>query len=204
MWAVDICTQTGGGVSRREVRVEIKGSHSETRINGAYIGRGKAHIDTTTLVTHAVPKAVSRQIFRGVLDDRSRGVFQGKVIVAEDAQQTDGKQQHKALLLSDNAEVDAKPELEIYADDVVCAHGATVGEIDAEKLFYMRARGISEAEARAMLVESFLMESIAEIRDEAVREQFRDALATRLRETHPDIETSDVGVAGIDLKNEDA
>ena len=180
--------QTGGGVSRRDVRVEIKGSHAEARINGAYVGLGKAHIDNTTLVTHAVPRSVSRQIFRGVLDDTSRGVFQGKVIVAEDAQRTDGKQQHKALLLSDKAEVDAKPELEIYADDVVCAHGATVGEIDADKLFYMRARGIPEREARALLVESFLMESIDEIHDETVRECLQDALAETLRRSHPEIE----------------
>ena len=99
-------------------------------------------------------------MIRGVLDDRARGVYQGKVRVAEDAQKTDGQQMSRALLLSRKAEVDAKPELEIYADDVVCAHGATVGELDATQLFYLTSRGIPEAHARAMLIEAFLIDAI--------------------------------------------
>jgi Fe-S cluster assembly protein SufD len=115
-----------------------------------------------------------------VLDDSSRGVFQGKVLVREGAQGTDGQQHHKALLLSDKAEVDAKPELEIYADDVQCAHGATVGAIDVDQLFYLRARGISEPEARAMLMQSFLMEAVEKIARPAIRDAFVDLLSARL------------------------
>ena len=115
-----------------------------------------------------------------MLDDRSRGVFQGKVLVREGAQGTDGQQQHKALLLFGQAEVDAKPELEIYADDVQCAHGATVGALDEDQLFYLRARGIPEAQARALLTQSFLIEAVEHIARPAIRDVFRDALAHRL------------------------
>lgn len=170
----------GAGLARRETRLQMAGERAEAGLNGAYFGDGDALIDNTTLVTHAAQNATSRQLFRGVLDDAARGVFQGKVIVCEGAQGTDGQQNHKALLLSRQAEVDAKPELEIYADDVQCAHGATVGALDAEQLFYMRARGIPEDRARAMLTESFLMEAVERIAAEPVRDIFRQALTVRL------------------------
>lgn len=172
--------ETGRGLARRETEVSIDGAHADLFLGGAYLGRGASHQDNTTLVTHDAPNARSRQNFRGVLSDESRGVFQGKVLVSMGAQGTDGQQQHKALLLSPKAEVDAKPELEIYADDVECAHGATVGAIDEDQLFYMRARGIPEDAARALLTEAFLMQSLSGITDEGVREAFRTHLAARL------------------------
>ncbi len=172
--------QTGLGLTRREATVTLAGEHGFARLGGAYVGRDSSHIDNTTLVVHNAANARSLQDFRGVLDGESRGVFQGKVLVAKDAQGTDGQQQHKALLLSPKAEVDAKPELEIYADDVQCAHGATVGAIDQNQLFYLRARGIPEDHARAMLTEAFLMQSLSGISDMAIRDVFRAHLTTRL------------------------
>ena len=130
------------------------------------MGRGEQHQDITTYMDHAVPNCNSNQIIRGVLDDQSRGVYQGRVHVAPDAQKTDGQQMARALLLSRKAEVDAKPELEIYADDVVCAHGATVGELDATQLFYLTSRGIPEDIARGMRGEAFLIDAIETIENE--------------------------------------
>ncbi len=170
----------GGGLARREVRLSMAGEHGEASLSGAYFGSGDALIDTTTLVTHSATNATSRQFFRGVLDDHARGVFQGKVLVREGAQGTDGQQHHKAMLLSPHAEVDAKPELEIYADDVQCAHGATVGALDRDQLFYMRARGISEIQARSLLTQSFLVEAVDTIARPAIRDVFQATLAARL------------------------
>ena len=170
----------GEGLTRRETRLTMAGERSEATVAGAYVGVGDALIDNTTFVTHIAENAVSRQFFRGVVGDRSRGVFQGKVLVREGAQGTDGQQQHKALLLSREAEIDAKPELEIYADDVQCAHGATVGTLDEEQLFYLRARGIAEADARALLTQSFLAEAVEKIGRPAVRDVFQAALMARL------------------------
>ena len=121
------------------------------------------------MVDHAVPGCESRELFKGVLDDRARGVFQGKVIVRPDAQKTDGKQMAQVLMLSEDAEFDSKPELEIYADDVVCGHGSTCAEIDPDLLFYLRSRGIPLDEARALLIESFVGEALDKIEDEHVR-----------------------------------
>ncbi len=171
---------TGAGLARRETRILMAGERGEATLSGSYVGRGDALIDNTTFVTHAAENAVSRQFFRGVLDDASRGVFQGKVLVCEGAQGTDGQQQHKALLLSEKAEVDAKPELEIYADDVQCAHGATIGALDEDQLFYMRARGLPELQARALLTESFLAEAVQKITNEAVRTAFQEKLTRAL------------------------
>jgi Fe-S cluster assembly protein SufD len=131
-----------------------------------------------------VPDCRSREVFKGVLDGKGRGVFQGKIIVRRDAQRTDGYQLNRALMLSRTAEIDSKPELEIYADDVKCSHGATVGEIDAEALFYLRSRGIDERAARAMLVEAFLREALEEVADEAVRDEFEAAVGLWLAARH--------------------
>ncbi len=121
------------------------------------------------MVSHDAPNCASRQTVKNVLAGRSRGVFQGRIEVARIAQKTDGYQMNQALLLSPDAEIDSKPELEIFADDVKCSHGATVGELDADQLFYLRARGISEAEARAMLVRAFLAESLDLVQHDGVR-----------------------------------
>ena len=156
----------GGQLSRLETHVAFAGEGADCKLSAIYMGRGKQHQDVTTYMDHAVPNCTSNQIIRGVLDDRSRGVYQGRVHVAPDAQKTDGQQMARALLLSRKAEVDAKPELEIYADDVVCAHGATVGELDETQLFYLTSRGIPEDIARGMLVEAFLIDAIETIENE--------------------------------------
>ena len=156
----------GGQLSRLETHVAFAGEGADCKLSAIYMGRGVQHQDITTYMDHAVPNCTSSQIIRGVLDDRSRGVYQGRVHVAPDAQKTDGQQMARALLLSRKAEVDAKPELEIYADDVVCAHGATVGELDETQLFYLTSRGIPEDIARGMLVEAFLIDAIETIENE--------------------------------------
>ena len=156
----------GGQLSRLETHVAFAGEGADCKLSAIYMGRGKQHQDVTTYMDHAVPNCTSNQIIRGVLDDRSRGVYQGRVHVAPDAQKTDGQQMARALLLSRKAEVDAKPELEIYADDVVCAHGATVGELDETQLFYLTSRGIPEDIARGMLVEAFLIDAVETIENE--------------------------------------
>jgi Fe-S cluster assembly protein SufD len=164
---------TGGMLARLETHIVFSGSGADCQLSAIFMGRGKQHQDITTYMDHAVAECTSNQIIRGVLDDSSRGVYQGRVHVAPDAQKTDGQQMARALLLSRKAEVDAKPELEIYADDVVCAHGATVGELDATQLFYLTSRGIPYETARAMLIEAFLIDTIETIEN--------DALASLLR-----------------------
>lgn len=146
------------------------GEGAKIDVSGVMLGRGSEHCDTTLVIDHAVPGCESRELFKTVLDDRARSVFQGKVIVRPDAQKTDGKQMAQALMLSEDAEFDSKPELEIYADDVVCGHGATCAEIDPHQMFYLRARGIPQDEARALLIQSFIGDAIEKVEHEAVRE----------------------------------
>jgi Fe-S cluster assembly protein SufD len=154
---------TGAALARLETHVTMQGESADCQLSAIYMGRGTQHQDITTYMDHAVANCTSNQIIRGVLDDSARGVYQGRVHVAPDAQKTDGQQMSRALLLSRKAEADAKPELEIYADDVVCAHGATVGELDATQMFYLTSRGIPETIARAMLIEAFLIDTIETI-----------------------------------------
>jgi Fe-S cluster assembly protein SufD len=138
-------------------------------MNGVQMAGDGQHVDTTTALDHAAPDCSSRQTYKTVLAGRSRGVFQGKIHVHQVAQKTDGYQMNQALLLSPEAEIDSKPQLEIYADDVKCSHGATVGALDADHLFFLRSRGIPEAQAKAMLVEAFLTEAVDAVADAAVR-----------------------------------
>ncbi|MEX0758931.1 MAG: SufD family Fe-S cluster assembly protein, partial [Tistlia sp.] len=133
-----------------------------------YLLRGTQHGDTTTRIEHRVPNTSASETYKGALDDAARAVFQGMILVERDAQKTDGRMLNKTLLLSDKAEIDSKPELEIYADDVQCAHGATAGEIDADALFYLRSRGLDGRQARALLIEAFLAEAIETLSDEAL------------------------------------
>jgi Fe-S cluster assembly scaffold protein SufB len=139
--------------------------------------RGKQHCDTTLIVEHRVPACESRELFKAVLDNEARGIFQGKIIVSPGAQKTDGKQMAQALLLSETAEFDSKPELEIFADDVVCGHGATSGQIDEDLLFYLESRGLPEEQARALLIQAFVGEAFEQVEDEALREAFSAAAA---------------------------
>jgi len=161
--------QFGGALTRNEIRVEMNGPHAEVRLRGAYMLSGDDHCDTTTVIRHNVPSCSSNQVFKGVMTDHARGVYQGKVRVAEDAQHTDARQMSKTLLLSDHCEVDAKPELVIYADDVQCAHGATSGDLDEDAIFYLRARGIPEATARRLLIEAFLQDVFESLSDDGGR-----------------------------------
>ena len=164
---------TGAVLARNQIALTLQGEGASASVNGAYMGRANQITDTTTLIDHAAPACTSSQTYKGVLDERSRGVFQGRIVVRKDAQKSDGHQSNKALLLSDRAEIDAKPELEIYADDVKCSHGATAGELDDNALFYLRARGIPEHEARGLLIDAFIDGAIGTISHETVREAFR-------------------------------
>ncbi len=157
-------------LTRNQLFVTFKGENAKFDASGAFLGRGSEHIDTTMVVDHVVPHCESRELFKGVLDGRARGVFQGKVIVRPGAQKTDGKQMAQALMLSEDAEFDSKPELEIYADDVVCGHGSTVAEIDPGMLFYLGSRGIPADEARALLIESFVGDAMDKVESEPLRE----------------------------------
>ena len=160
----------GGRLSRTDVFARLEGEGGHCGLNGAYLMKGREHCDNTTEIEHLVPHTTSREIFKGILDDESRGVFQGRIVVHKGAQGTDGHQLSNALLLSNRAEMDAKPELEIYADDVKCSHGATTGQLDETALFYLRSRGIPDALARNLLIQSFLAGVIDEIKDEGIRD----------------------------------
>ena len=160
----------GGALVRQEINTDFMGEGASVRLNGAYALTGNAHHDFTTFMNHDVPNCRSSQVFKGVVDGESRGVYQGRVLVARHAQKTDGQQLHKALFLSRGPQIDCKPELEIYADDVKCAHGATTGEIDADHLFYLAARGIDPQTARLLLVQGFLADALVNVDDTAVRD----------------------------------
>lgn len=159
---------TGARLSRHEISVRLMGTGAECHLNGAYMLRGEQHCDITTAIEHEAPHTSSREVFKGVIDDTARAVFQGRIVVHPKAQKSDGHQLSKALLLSDRAEIDAKPELEIYADDVKCSHGATAGDLDHAALFYLRSRGIPEATARHLLIEAFLTDTIRRIAAEGL------------------------------------
>ncbi len=159
---------SGGGVSRYQGNLVFAGEGAEVNANGVNLLNGRQHADTTLFLDHAVPNCKSREIFRSVVDDRAHSVFQGRIMVRPDAQKTDAKMMTRALLLSDEAEADNKPELEIFADDVTCGHGATTGALDESLLFYLRARGLSEKEAQALLIQAFVGEAIESIADDCV------------------------------------
>jgi Fe-S cluster assembly protein SufD len=159
----------GAQISRTEAHAHLAGPNGTTHLNGAQLLSGTQHADLTTVVRHDAPSCSSRQTVKHVLRGRSQGVFQGRIEVARVAQKTDGYQMNQALLLSPDAEIDTKPELEIFADDVKCSHGATVGELDADQLFYLRTRGIPDAEARSILVRAFLAGALDAVSDERVR-----------------------------------
>jgi len=177
----------GAALSRHEIRAALVGTGAECTLNGLYIASGDRHVDNQTLVDHAEPHGTSRELYKGILGDRAKGVFNGKVIVRPDAQKTIAEQSNPNLLLSGNAEVDTRPNLEIHADDVKCTHGSTVGCIDGDAMFFLRARGISERRARQMLSHAFASEVIDRIPGESLREHIRQevegALLAAGRET---------------------
>lgn len=166
----DFTLTSGAKTNRQNGTVEFKGQGTEAKISGAYMLGGKQHADTRLMIDHQVPHCTSRELFKCVMDDNARGIFQGKVVVQRDAQKTDGKQSSHALLLSETAEFDAKPELEIFADDVVCGHGATSGDLNHDHLFYLMSRGIPPAEAKSLLIAAFVGEAFDLIAHEGIKE----------------------------------
>ncbi len=161
---------SGAAVSRYQATITFAGEGSRVETNGVNLLNGRQHADTTLFMDHTVPHCASREVFRAVADDRAHSVFQGRIIVRPHAQKTDAKMMTRALLLSDEAEADNKPELEIFADDVTCGHGATTGALDESLLFYLRARGLSEKEAQALLIQAFVGEAIESIVNDTLRE----------------------------------
>ena len=172
----------GGRLARLEIDVRLGGEGGECRLDGLAVQAGRQHVDTHTVVDHARPRAVSRQLFKGVLDGKARGVFSGRVIVRPGANGTDAHQTNKNLLLSDGVEVDSKPQLEIFADDVKCSHGAADGQLADEALFYLKSRGLDEPAARTLLTRGFAREVLDRIRLEAVRDWCERRLAAKLRD----------------------
>jgi Fe-S cluster assembly protein SufD len=173
----DFVYTTGGALVRNQLFVRFAGEGANLAINAANLLKGRQHVDNTLVVDHAVPGGFSRELNKSVLDGESRGVFQGKIIVRPGAQKTDGKMMTQALLLSENAEADNKPELEIFADDVQCGHGATAGALDKNLLFYLKARGIPQQEAEALLIQAFVGEAIDTLEHEGVKEALMAAAA---------------------------
>jgi Fe-S cluster assembly protein SufD len=173
----------GSRVARSDANAVMGGENSEVTLNGLYLGRGEQIIDNHTSMDHAVPHCRSYEIYSGILDGRSRGVFNGKIFVRIDAQKTDAKQTNRALLLSREAEIDTKPQLEIFADDVKCTHGATIGQLDENALFYLRARGIAESDARDILIAAFASDILNNVKVEPLRARLQKELLARLRRT---------------------
>jgi len=167
----------GGAWSRTDVRVTFAGEQAQAELDGLLLARDRQLNDVHLDIRHEVPSCTSRETFKGILDGKGRVVFDGRILVSQDAQKTDARQANHTLLLSRQAEIDTKPELEIYADDVKCAHGATVGELDALQLHYLKSRGIPEMEARVMLTEAF----VAELAEAIAREDLRDHVLAHIR-----------------------
>ena len=171
---------TGGRLVREEVNAVLDGEGAEATLAGMYVITGRQHIDNQTTLDHAKPHCSSREVYKGVLDGESSAVFNGKIIVRKDAQKTDSKQSNKNLLLSEKAIIDTKPALEIYADDVKCTHGATIGQIDPDAIFYLRSRGIGRQEARDLLTYAFANDILERIKYEPLRERLSEGLFARL------------------------
>jgi Fe-S cluster assembly protein SufD len=170
----------GGGLVRNEITAVLGAEGIDCTLNGVYLGDGDRLIDNHTAIDHASPNCTSHEVYKGILDGRARGVFNGKIFVRPDAQKTDAKQTNQVLLLSDEATIDTKPQLEIFADDVKCTHGATVGQLDEEALFYLRSRGIPREDARSLLIYAFASDIVSRIGLEPVRARIDAVLMAQL------------------------
>ena len=168
-----------GELIRNNVTIRPDAEGCESHLYGLFLGEGTMHVDNHTLVDHAMPNCFSNELYKGVLDDKSTGVFNGKVLVREDAQQTNAYQSNKSILLTETAQMYAKPELEIYADDVRCSHGATTGQLDADAIFYLRSRGLTEAESRALMLTAFARDVLENIRLEPLRAFLDEQVSAR-------------------------
>ena len=170
----------GSAIARHEVKVALEAPGAEVVLNGLYMPLNDQHLDNPTTIEHAAPHCTSRQLYKGVIDGRGRGVFDGRIVVRPGAMKTDASQTNKNLLLSESAQADTRPRLEIFADDVKCAHGAAVGQLDQGAVFYLRSRGIPEKAARSLLIYAFASEMLDLIRVEALRSQIKRMVAGRL------------------------
>ena len=181
----------GGALVRNNVHPVLAGEGGECLINGLFIGTGRQHMDNYMLVEHAQPHCNSRQFYNGILDEQAHGVFHGRIIVHKDAQKTDAKQTNRNLLLSDDAQIDTKPQLEIYADDVKCTHGATIGQVEENALFYLRSRGLDEVAARRLLLYAFASECLDRMRTGAVRTYLENLTTSWLPEGTAVVQAAD-------------
>ena len=172
----------GGRLVRNDIAIALHGAHARADLFGLLLAGKDQHVDDHTVIRHAAGETVSSESFRGIIGDRGRGVFNGKVVVERGCQRIDARQSNDNLLLGEHAEIDTKPELEIYANDVKCSHGSTVGELDAEQLFYLRARGLSDLEARSLLTTAFAATIVEQIADEDLRASTLAHVTARLGE----------------------
>jgi Fe-S cluster assembly protein SufD len=168
-----------GTLVRNNLNIEVNGVNCMTNLHGAYVLKSNQHVDNHTIVDHKQPHCESNELYKGVMDEKSTGVFNGKVFVRKDAQKINAFQSNGNVLLSDDATVDSKPELEIYADDVKCSHGSTTGQLDEEAVFYLRARGISEKSARHLMVAAFIGDVLSKIENDEFREYTHSLLQDR-------------------------
>jgi Fe-S cluster assembly protein SufD len=171
----------GGALVRNDANATLS-EGSEATLNGLYIVNGTQHIDNHTMIDHAMPHGTSHEMYKGILDGKAHAVFNGKIIVRKDAQKTDSKQTNKNLVLSDDAVVDTKPELQIFADDVRCTHGATIGQLDAESLFYLQSRGIGKSDARSLLTFAFAQDVVDRIKVQSLRDSLEKILFEKFHE----------------------
>jgi Fe-S cluster assembly protein SufD len=171
----------GGSLIRNNVHVALNGEGAECVLNGLYLAGDKQHVDNFTEIDHLKPRATSFELYKGILNGAAHGVFNGKIVVHKDAQKSNARQVNKNLLLSENAVVNTKPQLEIYADDVKCSHGSTIGQLDADALFYLRTRGLGAAEARSLLSFAFAGDVVGRIKVDSLRRQLDDYLAAQFR-----------------------
>ncbi|MEE9430006.1 MAG: Fe-S cluster assembly protein SufD, partial [Melioribacteraceae bacterium] len=171
----------GSKIARNDINVKLDGENIESHLYGLYLGKDEQHIDHHTFIEHAKPNCMSNELYKGILDDKSRGVFSGKILVDQIAQKTNAFQSNKSVLLSNEASVDAKPQLEIYADDVKCSHGATVGKLDEQAYFYIRSRGVSAKAAKSMLIRAYIDDVVSEIKIDELREKVNHTIFEHLQ-----------------------
>jgi Fe-S cluster assembly protein SufD len=169
-----------GAMVRNNLNIQLDGEGCESHMNGLYVLKGKTHVDNHTVVDHLKPNSYSNELYKGIMDDRSHGVFNGKIFVRQDAQKTNAFQSNKNILLTDNATINTKPQLEIWADDVKCSHGCTTGQLDMDALFYLQARGIQKQKARAILLRAFASDVLSNIDNEAIKKYLENIITDRL------------------------
>lgn len=170
----------GGKITRNDIVAKLDGENIESHLYGLYLGNEEQHIDNHTFINHAKPNSMSNELYKGILDDKAHGVFSGKILVNQIAQKTNAYQSNKSVLLSDAASIDTKPQLEIYADDVKCSHGATVGKLDEQAYFYIRSRGVSAEAARSMLIRAFVDDVVSEVKIDQLKDKINHTIFQHL------------------------